>query len=171
MERHWRRLPRCSRHIFRSQREDERRGIGRAGAVDQAELAADVARYIEQFEPFRHLALRRVILALSVGVLVVPLTASAVSRQGTMLRGSRLGFGDGLMVAERDADHAAVRAYSMGIHVEAAPGGADDVGASAVRPVSHGAAVAVILPQQRGVHDDACKSDPGASDLPGHKSR
>jgi hypothetical protein len=31
----------------RRQRENERGGIGGAGAVDQAELAADVARYIE----------------------------------------------------------------------------------------------------------------------------
>jgi hypothetical protein len=81
-----------------------------------------------------------------------------------MLLGSLLGFGDRLVVAERDADRAAIRPYPMGIQVEAAaPDGADDVGASAVRPVSHGAAVAVILPEQRGVHEDACKSDSGAT--------
>ena len=58
-----------------------------------------------------------------------------------MLLGSRLGFCDGLIVAERHADGAAVRPYPMGINVEAAPDGADDVGASAICPVGHAAAV------------------------------
>jgi hypothetical protein len=53
-----RRLPHCARHIFRRQGENERSGIGGTGAVDQAQLAADVARYIEQFKPLRHLTLR-----------------------------------------------------------------------------------------------------------------
>jgi hypothetical protein len=57
VERDRRRLPRCSRHILRRQRENEGSGIGRPGSVDQAELAADVAFYIEQFKPLRHLAL------------------------------------------------------------------------------------------------------------------
>jgi hypothetical protein len=57
VERDRRRLPRCARHILRRQRENEGSGIGRPGAVDQAELAADVAFYIEQFKSLRHLAL------------------------------------------------------------------------------------------------------------------
>jgi hypothetical protein len=70
-----------------------------------------------------------------------------------MLLGSRLGFRDSLIVTERDADGAAIRSYPMGIHVEAAPGGADDVGAPAIRPVGNRAAVSVILPEQCVVHD------------------
>ena len=50
-------FPDASRHILRGQRENERSGIGRPGSVDQAELAADVALYVEQFKPLRHLAL------------------------------------------------------------------------------------------------------------------
>jgi hypothetical protein len=57
VERDRRRFPRSSRHILRGQRENERSGIGRPGSVDQAELAADVALYVEQFKPLRHLAL------------------------------------------------------------------------------------------------------------------
>ncbi len=81
------------------------------------------------------------------------LSASSVSRHGIMLLGPRLGLGDGLIVAERHAVGAALRPCPMGIQVEAAPDGADDVGASAVRPVGHGGAVAVIVPGQRVVHD------------------
>ena len=57
VERDRRRLPRCARHILRSQCENEGSGIGRPGAVDEAQLAAYVALYIEQFEPLRHLVL------------------------------------------------------------------------------------------------------------------
>ena len=57
VERDRRRFPRSSRHILRGQRENERSGIGRLGSVDQAELATDVALYVEQFKPLRHLAL------------------------------------------------------------------------------------------------------------------
>jgi hypothetical protein len=53
MERDRRRLPRGSRHILRRQRENEGRGIGRPRAVDQAELAANVTRCVEEFE-LRH---------------------------------------------------------------------------------------------------------------------
>src|SRR4029077_11950397 len=50
MERDRRRRPQCSRYIFRRQRENEGSGIGRPRAVDQAELAADVARCVEEFK-------------------------------------------------------------------------------------------------------------------------
>ena len=53
VERDRRHLPRCARHILRRQRENEGSGIGRPGAVDHAELAADVAFYIEQFKSLR----------------------------------------------------------------------------------------------------------------------
>ena len=39
-------------------------GIGRPGAVDEAQLAAYVALYIEQFEPLRHLVLRQKVVRL-----------------------------------------------------------------------------------------------------------
>jgi hypothetical protein len=50
MERDRRRRPQCSRHILRRQRENEGSGIRGPRAVDQAELAADVARCVEEFE-------------------------------------------------------------------------------------------------------------------------
>jgi hypothetical protein len=59
VERDRRRLPRCARHILRRQCENEGSGIRRSGAIDEAQLAAYVALYIEQSEPLRHLVLRQ----------------------------------------------------------------------------------------------------------------
>src|SRR4029078_3871187 len=110
---------------------DVTNGRGSEGDHPHSTVAA------ERAYPFRHL---------SQEVAEVSLTGSAVSRHRIMLLGSRLRFGDGLIVAERDADRAGMRPHPMGIHVEAAPGGADEVGASAICPVGHTAAVWVILP-------------------------
>ena len=49
MERDRRRLPHCSRHILRRQREDEGHGVVGTGAVGEAQVAAYVALVADQF--------------------------------------------------------------------------------------------------------------------------